>query len=332
MIGRRIDVTIVTLIAIGLIATVSASAVPNWMRYLGEMAASTALASLGVMVLLRAGLLSFGQGLFYFVGGYAVALINRYAGASDAVAAVLVAAVAGGLVASALGVFLARYRGIFFSMLTLALSMVMFGVATKVRLFGRSDGLNVGLMSYFGYRPRGAEAQWAIFVFCIWVWTAFALATQVVLRSRFGQLIGAVADNEIRVEYLGYSAKAIVWVVYTIAGVLAGAGGALAGLAARHVDAQFTYWTTAGDFIFVVLLSGQANVVSPAVGAFVLEILRGYASAYFPDQWQLVFGAIMLMIVLFWPAGMDRLIERLARTIYRAIADRVHSLPQGTLS
>jgi ABC-type branched-subunit amino acid transport system permease subunit len=331
MIAHRIDFTIVTLIAIAMIATLCASTVPNWVRYLGELAASTALASLGVMVLLRAGLLTFGQGLFYFVGGYAVALMNRYAGVSDALAAVSVAAVAAGLVASALGFFLARYRGIFFSMLTLALSMVMFGAATKLRLFGGSDGLNVGLMSYFGYRPRGAEAQWVIFVFCIWVWTAFATATHVVLRSRFGRLIGAVADNEIRVEYLGYSAKSIVWAAYAIAGVLAGAGGALAGLAARHVDPQFAYWTTAGDFIFVVLLSGQASVISPALGAFVLEMLRSYASAFFPNQWQSVFGAMMLIIVLFWPAGMDRLIEHAARTASRAVARRIYSLPQGRL-
>jgi branched-chain amino acid transport system permease protein len=117
-----------------------------------------------------------------------------------------------------------------------------------------------------------------------------------------------VADNEVRVEFLGYSVKRVVWAAYVVAGILAGVGGAMAGFSARHVDAQFAYWTTAGDFIFVVLLSGQASVVSPAVGAFALEVLRSYASALFPDQWQLVFGGIMLAIVLFLPAGLDRLV------------------------
>jgi ABC-type branched-subunit amino acid transport system permease subunit len=332
LIGRRIDLTTVVLIAIAVIASLCAENLPNWIRYLGELATSTALASVGVMLLLRAGLLSFGQGLFYFVGGYAVALINRYAGISDALAAVLVAAAAASFVASTLGFFLARYRGIFFSMLTLAISMVVYGVATKVRLFGGSDGLNVGLATYFGYQPRGAEAQLAIFVFCVWVWTAFGIATHIVLRSRFGQLFGAVADNEVRVEYLGYSVNVIVWVAYTIAGALAGAGGALAGLSARHVDAQFAYWTTAGDFIFVVLLSGQASVISSALGAFALELLRSYASALFPDQWQMVFGAMMLAIVLFWPAGMDRLIALVGQRIYSAVARWIYSPPQGVPS
>jgi ABC-type branched-subunit amino acid transport system permease subunit len=309
MTSRRIDWTIVALLVVAAVATLGAGAVPNWIRYLGQLSTSTALASVGVMILLRAGLLSFGQGLFYFVGGYAVAMMNRYGGITDAFAVVLVAAVAAGLAAAVLGLLLAGYRGIFFSMLTLAVSMVMFSIATKVRLFGGSDGLNIGLMSYLGYRPRGGDAQWASFVFCIWVWTVFAAATHLFLRSRFGALIRAVADNEIRVEYLGYSVKKVVWVAYGVAGVLAGAGGALAGLSARHVDPQFAYWTTAGDFIFVVLLSGQASVLSPALGAFFLEMLRSYASALFPDQWQSAFGMMMLAIVLFLPQGLDRLVS-----------------------
>jgi branched-chain amino acid transport system permease protein len=141
----------------------------------------------------------------------------------------------------------------------------------------------------------------------MWIWTGFAVLTHIFLRSRFGRLIQAVADNEVRVEFLGYSARRVVWVAYVVAGILGGVGGALAGLSARHVDAQFAYWTTAGDFIFVVLLSGQASVLSPAVGAFALEALRSYASAVFPDQWQLVFGGIMLAVVMFLPAGLDRL-------------------------
>jgi ABC-type branched-subunit amino acid transport system permease subunit len=317
---KRIDGTIAALLVVAIVATIAASAIPSWTRYLGQSATATALASAGVMILLRAGLLSFGQSLFFFIGGYVVALLSRYAAVTDACAVVVLAAVGAGLAAVILGFFLAAYRGIFFSMLTLAVSMVMFGIATKVRVFGGSDGLNIGLMSYFGYRPRGSEAQWAAFVFCVWVWTAFAIATHIFLRSRFGRLIGAVADNEIRVEYLGFSVHHVVWVAYGVAGMLAGAGGAVAGLSARHVDPQFAYWTTAGDFIFVVLLSGQASVLSPAFGAFLLEMLRSYAAAIFPDQWQSVFGMLMLAIVLFLPAGLDRLIVLLWPLLRKRLA------------
>lgn len=318
---RRIDWTILALFVVALSLTIAAPSIPSWVRYLGQVAVGIALASAGVMIMLRAGLLTFGQGLFYFVGGYAVALMNRHAATSDAVVLVFVAVLSSGLVATILGPFMARYRGIFFSMLTLAVSMVIFGIATKLRIFGGSDGLNVGLMSYFGYSPRGPQAQMAGFIFCIWVWTVIAVATHILLRSRFGKVIQAVSDNEIRVEYLGYSVRRVIWLAYIVAGMLGGAGGALAGISARHVDPQFAYWTTAGDFIFVTLLSGQASILSPFFGSFALELMRSYASAIFPDQWQAVFGAMMLAIVLFIPLGLDRLIIlswRLALQLFRS--------------
>jgi ABC-type branched-subunit amino acid transport system permease subunit len=83
------------------------------------------------------------------------------------------------------------------------------------------------------------------------------------------------------------------------------------------VDPSFAYWTTAGDFIFVVLLSGQASVLSPFAGSFILEMLRMFASALFPNAWQLTLGAIMLAIVMFLPSGLGHLGVIAYRTLKR---------------
>jgi branched-chain amino acid transport system permease protein len=312
--GPRSDWTIVTIVLVAIALSLLVSVIPSWIRYIGEISLAAALASIGVMILLRAGLLSFGQGLFYFLGAYSVAVLNKHLAVTDAAAAVMAGATVASVVASILGFFIARYRGIFFSMLTLAISMVVYGIATKMSFFGGSDGLNIGMMSFFGYRPRGAALQIASFQFCVWTSALFGIGAHIFLRSRLGKVLEAIEDNEIRVEYLGRSVKETVSIAYAIAGLLAGAGGALAGISARHVDPNFAYWTTAGDFIFVVLLSGQASVLSPFVGSFTLEILRTLASALFPDAWQLAFGAAMLGIVLFLPSGLGHV----AVIIYRA--------------
>ncbi len=113
-----------TLVAIALVAvglSLGVSVIPTWIRYSTQIAIAAALASVGVLFLLRGGLLSFGQGLFYFVGAYSVALLNRSLGVTDALLMVVVAAASAALVAAIIGIFIARYRGIFFSMLTLAL-------------------------------------------------------------------------------------------------------------------------------------------------------------------------------------------------------------------
>jgi branched-chain amino acid transport system permease protein len=314
----RLDPTLATLILTAVALSLAVPVIPGWIRFVAETSLAEALAAVGVMILLRAGLLSFGQGLFYFLGGYSVALLARHAGIADAFIAVLAGALCGGLVATVLGFFIARYRGIFFSMLTLAISMVVYAIATKVRLFGGSDGLNIPLTSFAFYHPRGPEFQTAYFLFSIWTCALLGIVAHMLQRSRLGKIIDVIDENEIRLEYLGGSVRNAIHIAYAMAGVLAGVGGALMGMAARHVDPQFAYWTTAGDFIFIVLLSGQSSVLSPFLGAFALEILRTLASAFFPDQWQLLFGAMMLIIVLFLPSGLSELVVMFARMLKRS--------------
>jgi branched-chain amino acid transport system permease protein len=317
---RRFDPTLVAFILIAVALSLAVRAIPDWIRYIGEISLAEALASVGVMILLRAGLLSFGQSLFYFLGGYCVALLAKYAGVTDAVAAVLLSAVCGGAGAVLVGFFIARYRGIFFSMLTLALAMVVYGIAMKLRVFGGSDGLNIGRMSFLGYHPSGSAFQTASFLFSVWTCTAFGVAAHIVQRSRLGKIIEAIDENEIRLEYLGRSVRSAIHVAYVMASILAAAGGALAGMTTRHVDPQFAYWTTAGDFIFIVLLSGHASVLSPFLGSFALQILRTFSAALFPDQWQLVLGAIMLLIVLFLPNGLGHMAVVIYRVLKRPAA------------
>jgi ABC-type branched-subunit amino acid transport system permease subunit len=299
-----IDLTLVAIVLFAVGLSVGVSVIPTWIRYSIQIAIAAALASVGVLILLRGGLLSFGQGLFYFVGAYSVALLNRSLGVTDALLMVVAAAASAALVAAIMGIFIARYRGIFFSMLTLALSMVIYGIAVKIRLFGGTDGLNVGQLSFAGYRPRGADLQLATYLLCVWTGALFAVAAHFFLRSRLGKIIEGIDQNEVRIEYLGRSVTTTIQMAYIAAGTMAGVGGALAGLSARHVDPGFAYWTTAGDFVFIVLLGGMASVLSPFLGSGFLEIVRTLSASYFPDEWQLVQGAIMLLIVLFLPTGL----------------------------
>ena len=300
---HKVDLTVGALVLTAVIISASVFILPGWLRYVLQMALAASLAALGVMILLRAGLLSLGQGLYYFVGAYTVPLLGRHVGISDAIFAILLAGILAAVVASIMGLFIARYRGIFFAMLTLALSMVAYGIAIKVGFFGGSDGLNVNRMTFFGFQPRGADLGMTIFFVCIWTACLCGIVAHLFLRSRLGKVIEAIEDNEVRLEYLGQSVRSAVHIAYVVSAIFAGIGGALAAISARHVDPSFAYWTTGGDFVFIVLLSGQASVMSPFFGAIVLEILRVYASALFPDQWQMALGAIMLIIVLFLPAG-----------------------------
>ena len=106
-------------------------ALPSWMQFMLTMAMANGLVSLGIVLLMRGGVVAFGQGLMSAIGGYAAALVFLNWGITDAVLLALLGGISAMLITAPFAPLLARYRGIFFSMLTLALSMVGYGLLVK---------------------------------------------------------------------------------------------------------------------------------------------------------------------------------------------------------
>ena len=301
------------LVAFALLAAVG-FALPDWAAFLLTLALAKGLVVLGLLVLWRTGLVSFGQALFYGTGGYAVGMLGLYLGVSDIVLLTVVATVLAAAVAALVGLLLARYRDIFFAMLSLAFSMILYGILVKTEALGSTDGFNVIQPTFFGYAPEGATMR-----LCIYLWTALlvvlaAFGVRRYLNSTMGNLAAAIRDNEIRVEYLGVSVVRVVWVKVIIAGALAGAGGAITAFAVGHVDPDaMTYWTVSGEFVFVTILSGTGSVIAPFVGALLFELIRSFAIQYSPYTWQMVLGTSLLLIILFLPNGLWSLVTRLGK-------------------
>ncbi len=199
-------------------------------------------------------------------------------------------------------------------MLTLALSMVLYGALVKTSALGGSDGFNVGRPSLFGIvftDPR--EADFMLYAVSV-VTTGFAgIAATILFRSELGLTSLAVRENNLRVEYLGISANRIVTINFVIAAVFAGASGALALMAQRHIDPQFAYWTTSGEFVFVAVLAGYQSVAAVFVASMALELVRSFSNLYLPNTWQLVLGVFLLGVILFLPRGIGSLWNRKTR-------------------
>ena len=141
-------------------------AAPNWFVLLGTLAFAKGLVALGIVALMRGGLVSFGQGTFYCAGAYAAGMAMRSLGIGDAALLVALGALAGLILGLIIAPLLAGYRGIFFATLTLALSMIVYGILNKTYSLGGSDGLNLHAPTFFGYRPaRSQDASYALFVF-----------------------------------------------------------------------------------------------------------------------------------------------------------------------
>jgi branched-chain amino acid transport system permease protein len=307
--GLRRSAPLGGLLVLGL--ALGAAALPSWLVFLASVALAKGLVVLGLVMLWRAGLIPFGQALYYAVGAYTVALLTR-AGLKDAVLLVALGGLAASVVAFAVGFLLARYREIFFAMLSLAVSMILYGVLVKTEALGSTDGFNVAVSTFFGLAPRGNAQVLALF----WLTLGVAAAAALAMAAYFGSVAGALAvplrDNEIRVEYLGVSATRLVHLKLVIAGLLAGLGGALTALAVAHVDPEMAYWTTSGGFVFVAILAGPHSVAAAFVGSFLFEALRSFAVAVLPGFWQTILGSALLLTILFIPEGIGSL-ARVAR-------------------
>ncbi len=277
---------------------------PDWMRFLLQASLANALVALGVMLQMRAGLVSFGQGLFYCLGGYAAGMAGYFLGVTDAFVLLALGLAVSVVSAVILGFLLARYREIFFAMLTLALSMIVYGLFVKAEVLGSTDGFNVPPTTFLGLTPEGPALHVSTFVLTCAVAYAVAVGLHRYLASPIGHLGDCIRQNEVRVEYLGASVRDLVHLKYVIAAAISGLGGVLTAMAVGHVDPDLAYWTTSGEFVFVVLLSGTGNVAAPFIGAFLLELVRTYALEYTPYTWQMILGGTMLVVILFVPGGL----------------------------
>jgi branched-chain amino acid transport system permease protein len=293
-----------------LAAAIAGFVLPDWMISLATIAFANGLVVLGLIVMWRAGLVSFGQALYYCTGGYAVALIGRWLGVTDAFLLVLIGGMSAAGVSFVVGFLLARYREIFFAMLSLALSMILYGLLVKTESLGSTDGLNVVVPTFLGYSPHQEELLLALYFLVLVVCAIAALLIHAYFRSVAGAMAVPVRDNEIRVEFLGISVSRLIHTKLVISGLLAGTGGALAALAVGHVDPNMSYWTTSGEFVFITILAGAGSVGAAFVGSLAFESVRSLAFAMLPQLWQMLLGSVLLLTILFLPQGLGSLIKR----------------------
>lgn len=302
-----------TLLILGivLLALVGAGPLlPQWAMFLATIAIAKGLVALALMLQLRAGLVSFGQGLYYCIGAYAAGSLGRFFGISDMLLQMLAGCIVAALVAYVLGFLLARYRGIFYGLLSLALSMILYGLLAKNEALGSTDGFNILASTVFGIRPAQEWVRYAVLVAGCAVAFLATLLVNRYLKTPLGRLSAAIKDNEIRVEYMGASVREAIHIKYVIAAALSGIGGALAATTVGHIDPEMAYWTTSGEFIFITILAGTGSVVAPFLGALIFGIIHTVAFDVSPNTWQMTLGIALLLVIVFLPEGLWSLFTR----------------------
>lgn len=267
------------------------------------------------------GLLSFGQGIFFGLGSYTIALtLTRWP--LPMPVALLLAMVAGGLGAAIVGWIAIRQRGTYFVMLTLAFAQMFYFLAyTATDLTGGDNGLlDIPRPSFtaFGMTLWPLTSPWQFygFVAVIFMLTFWLLLK--VSRSSFGRTLLAVRDNEERAAAIGYNLKLLKLQAFVISGVVTGLAGALHAMMTGIAPLSNAEYHTSEMILIMTVIGGTGNLFASVLGSAFYLLLGDWLSTLWP-RWLLLLG-LALMAVSLW---MQKGLWGLGQTVWNLVQSKL---------
>ncbi|WP_433650484.1 urea ABC transporter permease subunit UrtC [Micromonospora zamorensis] len=282
----------------------------------------------------RGGMLTLGQGVFFGLGGYAMAMHLKLADAGPAgmpdfmqlygqldelplwwrpfaspwfalpATVLLPMAVAFGLGSL---VFRRRVRGAYFAILSQALAAAM--VILLIGQQGTTGGTNglTDIKGFFGYDLDDPVNQRMVYFIIAGTLLALLALTRQLIHSRYGELLVAVRDGEERVRFLGYDPASVKLVAYVVAAGMAGLAGALFVPAVGIISPALIGIVPSIEFVIGVAVGGRATLLGPVLGAVAVAWARTALSERFPGTWTYLQGLLFVVVVAFLPGGLASL-------------------------
>lgn len=282
---------------------------PTYQLMLIESGITFAIMCLGFNLLLRyTGLLSFGHGALFATGAYAVGMMGEYFPDLYRIEILIPTALLASLIISAIfGFICVRHTRIFFSILALALSMVLFALLVKLyNITGGSDGIHIDLPIMFGKSFEGMKRfeflSGAYYYFLIGIFAACTIIMLAIVSSPFGKALQSIRDNEVRAEMIGIRVRRYRWYAFILSGLFTGLGGALWSFVNGHVSPEIAEWIFSGEIVYMTLLGGFMVFEGPIIGAILFTYLKLYAVSI-TQYWMFIIGATLIVLVLLLPEG-----------------------------
>lgn len=249
-----------------------------------------------------AGLATLGHAALLGVGAYAAGIFALKV-MPDPLVGLGIGVAAGALLAFASGAFLLRYQGFTFLMLTVAVAQIVLSLAQKARDWtGGDDGLSgfsVGpLLGRFVFDLEGRVA--ALYTLAVLVIALYLLRRLV--DSPFGLAVRGIHENRARMAALGTPVYARLLVLYTVAGAVAGAAGALSAQTTAVVGLDSLSFALSAEALVMLILGGAGRLTGALVGATVFTLLHHTAASINPYHWLFVVGILLMLVVLVPPA------------------------------
>jgi len=255
------------------------------------------------------GMVSFGHAAFLGVGAYTVVILSQM-GLVDAWVVWPTAMGVAGLFAFLIGAVSLRTQGVYFIMITLAFAQMMYYLVVSFKAYGGDDGMSLPARSRIGFLDLSNDTHfyYATLLACVAVLILIAR----VLNARFGHVLQAIRENEVRMQSLGYAVFRYKLCAFVMSGALAGLAGALLANQSGFVSPAMMQWSQSGMLMMMVILGGVGHLYGGVWGAIVFLLLEEMLS-HFTIHWQLGLGALLLMVVLIVPNGLTSALTHLRK-------------------
>lgn len=257
------------------------------------------------------GILTFGQAAFFGIGAYVTAMILTFVGSSPALFALALAAAVliSLLVGLAVG-WLSFYHGstpLYATVISLVVPIV---VTQLVFSGGTWTGSSSGLVGY-ATLPLGLGGYFRLVGLCL---LALAILALVFVRSDAGRLLVGIRDNEARVAYLGMKPARVKIVLTAVLAGICGLAGFLFANASGVVSPENVGFVLGTQLIIWTALGGRGTIIGPLVGTIGIDYLSADLAGDLPFIWQLIIGALFVVMIIFLPGGLASLVPRFVKT------------------
>ncbi|CAJ1505085.1 urea ABC transporter permease subunit UrtC [[Mycobacterium] burgundiense] len=279
----------------------------------------------------RGGMLVLGQGVFFGLGGYMMAMHLKVADAqlrgeavpdfmqiagirvlpgywapfASPVFTLLAILIVPTTIAVALGfgVFKRRVKGAYFAILSQALAAALAILLVGQTSLGGSNGLN-RFRTFFGFTLNDPANRRMLYFIAAGVLLAVVAIARQLMQSRYGELLVAVRDGEERVRFLGYDPANIKVVAYAVAALFAAVAGALFAPIVGFIAPSQIGILPSIAFVIGVAIGGRTTLFGPVLGAIGIAWAQTLFSERFPSEWTYAQGLLFIIVVGFFPAGL----------------------------
>ncbi|MDP3175238.1 MAG: urea ABC transporter permease subunit UrtC [Phenylobacterium sp.] len=284
-----------------------------------------------VLIWGQGGILSLGQGVFFGLGGYVLAMHLKLVGLEtgevmpdfmvwsgvkalpwwwevfrNPLVMILGVLIVPALVAAAFGwlVFRRRIGGVYFALITQALALAF--ATLLISQQAMTGGFN-GLTNYktlFGFNLNDEAVSHGLYWATLAIVVVALICGTLLLNSSFGKILRATRDNTNRVRFLGYDPTPYKIVTFSIAAMFAGLSGALFALHAGVISPALIGVVPSIEMVIWAAVGGRTSLIGAVAGALLVNFAKDKISTELPAFWLYMLGGMFILVVTVLPKGL----------------------------